>query len=143
MFVALRIVGEFTSLTGLFGSFYCMAETFIIHRVMRPNKYRTAAIVATRSKHKFLTPSAQLPILHAAPAVTVFKPLFGATPRLREYLETLFAQDYSGPIQIVFGLHNRLDPAKAIVDQLKRQHPFCRHQDCRGFIGSRHQCQNH
>ena len=58
----------------------------------------------------------------ALPAVSVFKPLHGAEPRLEENLQSLFLQDYPA-FEIVFGCRNAADPALAVVDRLRARHP--------------------
>lgn len=57
------------------------------------------------------------------PDITIVKPLNGASPGLRDILEGFCQQDYSGKIQIVFGVHDAADPAIAIVRELQTAHP--------------------
>jgi ceramide glucosyltransferase len=57
------------------------------------------------------------------PPVTLLKPLHFDEPRLRQNLLSFCAQDYDGPVQIVFGVQDPLDPAIRVVEQLKREHP--------------------
>jgi ceramide glucosyltransferase len=59
----------------------------------------------------------------ACPAVTILKPLHLSEPGLLENLESFFAQDYSGPVQIVFGVHDESDPAVAVVKEIQARHP--------------------
>ena len=68
--------------------------------------------------------------MRAAPAghrcdapVTILKPLYLSEPRLKENLESFFAQDFSAPVQIVFGVHDQADPAIAIVRSLQEKYP--------------------
>jgi ceramide glucosyltransferase len=56
------------------------------------------------------------------PAVTVLKPLCGAEPRLYECLRSFCQQDYPR-LQIVFGLQEQNDPARAVVRRLRREFP--------------------
>jgi ceramide glucosyltransferase len=116
-------IGEFASSIGLLGSFYCLAEAFTVHRLMRLKGVRTTALVATASGTRLLTLPARSCTNCKSPAITILKPLHKAEASLRMDLETLFAQDYTGPIQIVFGLHSETDPAKEIVDKFREQHP--------------------
>ena len=58
-----------------------------------------------------------------SPAVTILKPLHRGEPDLSRNLETFFAQDYSGPLQIVFGVHDEQDPAIEIVRELQAKYP--------------------
>lgn len=57
------------------------------------------------------------------PSVTVLKPLHGMEPALETNLETLFAQDYPGPVQIIFGTASTADPALEVVARLTDRHP--------------------
>jgi len=57
------------------------------------------------------------------PAVTLLKPLHGVEPGLWDHLESFCAQDYPAPVQIIFGVQDRFDPAVAVVMDLKRRHP--------------------
>jgi len=58
-----------------------------------------------------------------SPAVTILKPLHRGEPDLARNLETFFAQDYSGALQIVFGVHDQEDPAVAVVRALQAKYP--------------------
>ncbi len=55
--------------------------------------------------------------------VTVLKPLHGDEPRLKQNLATFLAQDFVGPIQLVCGIQDPDDPARAAVEELQRDHP--------------------
>jgi len=57
------------------------------------------------------------------PAVTILKPLHLGEPGLSENLESFFAQDYPGNVQIVFGVHDSGDPAIAVVEALQARYP--------------------
>ena len=59
----------------------------------------------------------------ASPAVTILKPLHQGEPDLLQNLETFFAQDYAGPVQILFGVHDEADPAIEIVRALQAKYP--------------------
>jgi ceramide glucosyltransferase len=59
----------------------------------------------------------------ATPPVTILKPLHQGEPGLFENLETFYAQDYPGPVQIVFGVHDKADPALAVVRRLDAKYP--------------------
>src|SRR5258705_10782459 len=78
-------------------------------------------VLAGLQVRRFRTAPAQ-PV-GAFPSVTVLKPLCGADSGLEDALATLLAQDYPGPIQIVFGLQDSADPAFAIVRRLQRARP--------------------
>ncbi len=58
-----------------------------------------------------------------SPAVTILKPLHQGEPDLSRNLETFFAQDYEGAVQIVFGVHDEQDPAVAVVHELQARYP--------------------
>lgn len=57
------------------------------------------------------------------PAVTVLKPLHGDEPGLEAALETVFAQNYSGQMQVVFGVQASGDPARVVAERLRASHP--------------------
>ncbi|WQD80880.1 bacteriohopanetetrol glucosamine biosynthesis glycosyltransferase HpnI [Paraburkholderia kururiensis] len=57
------------------------------------------------------------------PAVTVLKPLHGHEYALLENLEGFCAQDYPAPVQFLFGVHDRNDPALKTVEALRALHP--------------------
>ena len=56
------------------------------------------------------------------PPVTVLKPLHGDEPLLEEALASFCAQDYPA-FQIVFGLQDPADPARAVLDRLRARFP--------------------
>ena len=58
-----------------------------------------------------------------APAVTILKPLHGAEDGLRGNLSSFCEQDYAGPMQIVFGVHDAADTAIPLVRDLQRAYP--------------------
>jgi len=97
----LTIVGNiFIVLAGL-GSLYTLVSAWLVGR------YR-ASPVAPRETW---------------PAITVLKPLCGAEPRLADNLATLFAQEYRGSVQLIFGVGDAEDPAHAIARELCAAHP--------------------
>jgi len=55
--------------------------------------------------------------------ITILKPLHQGEPGLQQNLETFFAQDYPGEVQIVFGVHDRCDPAIEVVKMLQARYP--------------------
>ena len=55
--------------------------------------------------------------------VTILKPLYGDEPGLRENLESFFTQNFAGPVQIVFGVHDPADPALEVVRALQARYP--------------------
>jgi ceramide glucosyltransferase len=59
------------------------------------------------------------------PAVTLLKPLHGSEPGLYANLARFCAQDYPGPVQVVFGVVDAADPAIAIVRRLIAAFPDC------------------
>jgi ceramide glucosyltransferase len=59
----------------------------------------------------------------AAPGVDVLKPLHGDEPGLEAALETLFVQDYRGPVRVILGLQDPADPAAAVARRLQAAHP--------------------
>ncbi|MEP6830994.1 MAG: bacteriohopanetetrol glucosamine biosynthesis glycosyltransferase HpnI [Rhizomicrobium sp.] len=85
----------------LFGAGYALAAAFLAGRFMRAENAAVAAY----------------------PAVTILKPLHLGEPGLSDNLESFFAQDYPGDIQIVFGVHDSNDPAIAVVEALQARYP--------------------
>ena len=59
----------------------------------------------------------------ACEPVTVLKPLCGVEPGLLTRLVPFCRQVYDGPLQIVFGVHDRADRAIDVVEQLKAKFP--------------------
>src|SRR5215469_9754132 len=74
-----------------------------------------AAVIAWRPSR-----GDQLPL--TPEPVTILKPLYGSEPRLEECLASFCAQRYAAPVQIVFGLHDRKDPALPVVQSVKARH---------------------
>jgi ceramide glucosyltransferase len=63
------------------------------------------------------------PTAGSFPSVTILKPLHGDEPGLFDNLATFCAQDYPGPVQIVFGVQDPADPAIAVVRRLMAAYP--------------------
>nr|WP_174771875.1 bacteriohopanetetrol glucosamine biosynthesis glycosyltransferase HpnI [Paraburkholderia sp. SG-MS1] len=57
------------------------------------------------------------------PPVTIVKPLHGNEWALLANLSSFCEQDYPGPMQFVFGVHDSNDPALQAVEELRRLHP--------------------
>ncbi|MCC8391545.1 bacteriohopanetetrol glucosamine biosynthesis glycosyltransferase HpnI [Paraburkholderia sp. MMS20-SJTR3] len=57
------------------------------------------------------------------PPVSIVKPLHGTEWTLLDNLASFCAQDYPGPVQYLFGVHDSDDPALQAVEQLRRLHP--------------------
>ncbi|ASL41925.1 hypothetical protein bAD24_I00455 [Burkholderia sp. AD24] len=57
------------------------------------------------------------------PPVTIVKPLHGNEWALLANLSSFCQQDYPGPVQFLFGVHDSDDPALQTVDDLRRLHP--------------------
>ncbi|HVA14342.1 MAG TPA: bacteriohopanetetrol glucosamine biosynthesis glycosyltransferase HpnI [Stellaceae bacterium] len=65
---------------------------------------------------------ADVPPRRPPQAVTILKPVCGAEPRLYECLRSFCRLDHA-PLQIVFGVGDRADPAVAVVKRLIREFP--------------------
>jgi ceramide glucosyltransferase len=85
----------------LCGAAYALAAAFLAGRFMRAE-------------------GAAAPVY---PPVTILKPLHLGEPGLFDNLESFFAQDYPGQVQIVFGVHDAKDPAIAVVQALQARYP--------------------
>ena len=57
------------------------------------------------------------------PGLSLLKPLCGAEPELEQSLISFCNQDYSGPVQLVLGIQNPDDPARAVAERLKGLFP--------------------
>ena len=58
-----------------------------------------------------------------APAITILKPLKGCDAETSGCLRSWFAQDYAGPVQILFGVAVADDPVCGMVRRLIAEHP--------------------
>src|ERR1700709_1562851 len=94
-------LGWALSAVALVGAGYALLSTVLVGRFMR-------------AEHKTTS---------HAPDVTILKPLYQNEPDLFQNLETFFAQDYPGAVQIVFGVHDKADPAVAVVKALQARYP--------------------
>ncbi len=61
--------------------------------------------------------------LSFAPAVTLLKPLKGCDAATADCLRSWLAQDYAGPVQILFGVASEQDPVCDLVRQLLAEFP--------------------
>ncbi len=57
------------------------------------------------------------------PGVSLLKPLHGDEPRLERNLHSFCAQDYGGPLEVLFGVSDPADPAVATVERLRAEFP--------------------
>ena len=60
---------------------------------------------------------------NVSPAISLLKPLKGRDAETEECLRSWFAQEYSAPIQILFGVASANDPVCKLVEELIRQNP--------------------
>ena len=58
-----------------------------------------------------------------APGITILKPLKGCDATSAASLQSWLQQDYSGPVQILFGIADAADPAGAVVKELLQKVP--------------------
>src|SRR4051794_24216875 len=63
--------------------------------------------------------------LQPEPGVTLLKPLCSAEAGLYTNLRSFCSQDYTGPVQIIFGVARADDPAVGVVDRLRLACPEC------------------
>jgi len=59
----------------------------------------------------------------STPDLTILKPLYGAEPGLEANLASFCEQIYRGKIQLLIGIHSAEDPARRVVEQLRRRFP--------------------
>ncbi len=57
------------------------------------------------------------------PPVSILKPLKGCDETTAASLETWLNQEYSGPMQFLFGVADAADPACKIIEELLKRHP--------------------
>ena len=57
------------------------------------------------------------------PSISVLKPLKGCDAETRECLRSWFAQDYAGPVELLFGVASPEDPVCAAVRELLGEYP--------------------
>jgi ceramide glucosyltransferase len=79
------------------------------------------AVMAAVLAGRFMRAAHARPRIHAP--VTILKPLHQGEPGLSDSLESFFAQDYSGKVQILFGVHDAADPALEVVKALQARYP--------------------
>src|SRR5690348_13883861 len=79
------------------------------------------ALLAAGLVGRFMRAGHTAPRRH--PPVTILKPLYRGEPGLLENLESFFAQDYPGKVQILFGVHDQSDPALKVVQALQARYP--------------------
>lgn len=65
-----------------------------------------------------------VPVAPSSQAVTILKPLHGDEPRLEDNLASFLAQNHAGPVQLLCGLADQNDPARAAVEALQAGHPL-------------------
>ncbi len=94
-------IGWFLAAIAMVGTVYALLSAVLVGRFMRTQASAAAA----------------------SPAVTILKPLHQGEPDLFRNLETFFAQDYAGPVQILFGVHDEADPATEVVRALQAKYP--------------------
>jgi ceramide glucosyltransferase len=78
-------------------------------------------LLAGMLMRRFFARSAAVPA--SFPAITVVKPLHGAEWALLGNLSSFCQQDYPGPVQFLFGVHDADDPALKAVRELQHLHP--------------------
>ncbi|WP_423905574.1 bacteriohopanetetrol glucosamine biosynthesis glycosyltransferase HpnI [Caballeronia sp.] len=78
-------------------------------------------LVASQLTRRFLGRGSAMPVSY--PAVTIIKPLFGTEHALLNNLSGFCTQDYPGPIQYLFGVHDKNDAALEVVESLRRLQP--------------------
>jgi ceramide glucosyltransferase len=58
-----------------------------------------------------------------APPLTLLKPLKGLDDNTMECLKSWLRQDYTGPVQVLFGVASEQDPVCELVEQLIKKYP--------------------
>jgi len=65
----------------------------------------------------------RLPTHPFPPAVTLLKPLKGCDPATRDCLRSWFKQEYTGRVQLLFGVASADDPVCTVVRELQQEFP--------------------
>jgi len=65
----------------------------------------------------------RLPAHSFPPAVTLLKPLKGCEPSTEDCLRSWFVQEYTGRVQLLFGVDSADDPAVNLVRKLQQEFP--------------------
>lgn len=65
----------------------------------------------------------KIAVLHFTPAISILKPVKGADDTTRESLQSWFRQNYSGPVEILFGVADENDSACEIIRHLITENP--------------------
>ncbi len=87
-------------------------------------QFLAAMLIPLHRRNTALNKSASLP------SVTILKPLKGCDLETRHCLTSWFQQQYSGPVQILFGVADPNDPVCALVRELLARHPGVDAQLC-------------
>ncbi len=80
--------------------------------------YAIACVFAASQFAKTTVPGDARPV-----PVTVLKPLYGAEAQLSENLESFCRQDYAAPVQLLIGVQQGDEAARAIAVKVKANHP--------------------
>ncbi len=78
-------------------------------------------VFASAQAGRFFSRPAALPTQF--PGITVAKPLHGAEWDLEDHLASFIEQDYPGPVQYLFGIHDDRDDALKAVEALRVRYP--------------------
>jgi ceramide glucosyltransferase len=79
------------------------------------------ALACLRAVSRFS--NAALPDAPPSVPITVLKPLYGSEAQLAENLESFCRQDYAAPVQLLFGVQEGDEDARAIAATVKARHP--------------------
>jgi ceramide glucosyltransferase len=103
----------------LFESSAAYASAVCYLAALAGSAYALFAVWAARS---FVRTPRPMALANCSP-VTILKPLHGAEPDLYANLASFCRQEYSAPVQVVFGLGDPADPAAAVVRRLIADFP--------------------
>jgi ceramide glucosyltransferase len=100
---------------------WLVARRFPLHQRMAepaspPDPHRSR-------REEDLTAPPQPSTLNPQPPLTLLKPLKGCDPATEDCLRSWFAQQYTGPVQILFGVAAADDPVCGIVRRLLQEFP--------------------
>ncbi|HWR51311.1 MAG TPA: bacteriohopanetetrol glucosamine biosynthesis glycosyltransferase HpnI [Bryobacteraceae bacterium] len=95
-----------------------MIQAILLVLVAGSLVYSVLTIFAARDLRK-----RRAPALASSPSISILKPLRGLDEGLLENLRSYATQAYAGEYEVLFGVDEPADPARAVADQVCREFP--------------------
>jgi ceramide glucosyltransferase len=96
-------------------------QTVLVVLTLSGMAYSLIALVAARA---FVREERKRPITGFAPGVSILKPLKGVDDRMAAAFASHCRQAYGGEWELLFGVVSMDDPAVALVERLRAEHPL-------------------